>query len=62
MLWKELRCIKELAGIEKGTLACVFRDVPGEKFIWVYVRHPIYNVRQFKIPKSILKEHFTCLS
>ena len=61
MTWKELRCIKDLAGIKEGTLACVMRDIPGEKFIWLYVKHSEFNINQFKIPKNILKEYFVCI-
>ncbi len=60
-LWTELRCIKELAGIKVGTLASVFRNIPSEKCVWLYVKHPVYNVYQFKIPRSILKEYFECI-
>jgi hypothetical protein len=56
-----LKCIKDLGGIEKGTLACVFRNDPKEKFIWLYINHPVYNVYQFKIPRSLLQEHFICI-
>ena len=60
-LWTELLCIKELAGIKEGTRASVFRNLAGEKFIWVYIDHSEYGVYQFKIPRSLLKEHFVCI-
>ena len=60
-LWTELICIKEIGGIRKGTLAVVFRSVRKESHIWMYVRDERLNGLQFRIPKSLLKEHFKCL-
>ena len=58
--WTELLCIKELATIPVGTRASVFRNVPKEKYIWVYLNHPDYGCIQYKIPRSVLGEHFVC--
>ena len=60
-LWTELVCIRDLGGIKKGTLVSIFRSVRHEKCVWVYARDERLNGIQFKIPKSLLGEHFKCL-
>jgi len=60
-LWTELLCVKEIGGIKVGTIASVFRNVPKESYVWVYLNDSLYGGYQYKIPKSLLKEHFVCL-